>query len=69
MLIYSRTDVAVELIEDIIVSYKKYNLDFHDLQAHLNKRVEASDVQPPIVVDTDQFIEHKENIMDYKSEL
>ena len=46
----------VELTQDI----DQFVSDIHDLEAHLNKKIEASDAQLSIVVDDDQQVEQKE---------
>ncbi|KAG5586338.1 hypothetical protein H5410_046772 [Solanum commersonii] len=45
----------VELTQEI----NQFGSDIHDLEAHLNKKIGASDVQSPIVMDDDQLVEQK----------
>uniref|UniRef100_M1E0V5 Uncharacterized protein n=1 Tax=Solanum tuberosum TaxID=4113 RepID=M1E0V5_SOLTU len=46
----------VELTQEI----DQFGSDIHDLETHLNKKIEASDAQLSIVVDDDQQVEQKE---------
>ncbi|KAG5614761.1 hypothetical protein H5410_014585 [Solanum commersonii] len=57
-LIYMTTQLIegrVELTQEI----DKFDLDVHDLEVDLNKKIEASEAQLPIVVDDDQLVEKK----------
>ncbi|KAG5574858.1 hypothetical protein H5410_054992 [Solanum commersonii] len=49
-------DGRVELTQEI----DQFDSDIHDLETHLNKKIEASDAQLSIVVDNDQQVEQKE---------
>jgi len=40
----------------------QFGSDIHDLEARLNKKIEASDDQSPIVMDDDQLVEKNETI-------
>jgi len=51
-LIEGRTELKQEI--------DQFGLDIHDLQGQLNKKVEASDALQPIIVDTSQLMERKE---------
>ncbi|KAG5571844.1 hypothetical protein H5410_061610 [Solanum commersonii] len=48
----------VELTQEI----DQFGSDIHDLEAHLNKNIEASETQLPIIVDDDQLVEQKEEL-------
>lgn len=39
----------------------RFGLDIYDLEAHLNKKVKASDFQSPIIMYTSQLVEKTEN--------
>ncbi|KAG5591341.1 hypothetical protein H5410_041855 [Solanum commersonii] len=52
---------TVELTQEI----DQFGSYIHDLEAHLNKKIEASDVQSPIVVDDDQLVEQKEEFQPF----
>ena len=51
----------VELTQEI----DQFGSDIHDLEAHLNKKIEASEAQLPIVVDDDQLVEQKEEFQPF----
>jgi len=38
----------------------QFGSNIHDLEAHLNKKIEESKAQLPIVVDDDQLVDQKE---------
>ncbi|KAG5599810.1 hypothetical protein H5410_031180 [Solanum commersonii] len=45
---------------DLTHEINQFGLDIHDIEAHLNKKIEASEAQLPIVVDDYQLVEKKE---------
>uniref|UniRef100_M1DKI1 Uncharacterized protein n=1 Tax=Solanum tuberosum TaxID=4113 RepID=M1DKI1_SOLTU len=51
----------VELTQEI----DQFGSDIHDLEAHLNKKIEASEAQLPIVVDDDPLVEQKEEVQPF----
>ncbi|KAG5609847.1 hypothetical protein H5410_021128 [Solanum commersonii] len=51
----------VELTQDI----DQFGSDIHDLEAHLNKKIEAYDAQLLIIVDDDQLVEQKEEFQPF----
>uniref|UniRef100_M1DKX3 Uncharacterized protein n=1 Tax=Solanum tuberosum TaxID=4113 RepID=M1DKX3_SOLTU len=56
------TYMTTQLIEgrvEFTQEIDQFGSDIHDLEAHLNKKIEASDVQSPIVMDDDQLVEQK----------
>uniref|UniRef100_A0A0V0IYI3 Putative ovule protein n=1 Tax=Solanum chacoense TaxID=4108 RepID=A0A0V0IYI3_SOLCH len=51
----------VELTQEI----NQFGSDIHDLEANLNKKIEASEAQLPNVVDDDQLVEQKEEFQPF----
>uniref|UniRef100_M1DMN3 Uncharacterized protein n=1 Tax=Solanum tuberosum TaxID=4113 RepID=M1DMN3_SOLTU len=51
----------VELTQEI----DQFGSDIHDLETHLNKKIEASYAQLPIVVDNDQLVEQNEELQPF----
>ncbi|KAG5609355.1 hypothetical protein H5410_020636 [Solanum commersonii] len=55
--------MTIQLIEgrvELTQEIDQFGLDIHDLEIHLNKKIEASNAQLSIVVDDDQQVEQKE---------
>ncbi|KAG5632816.1 hypothetical protein H5410_004533 [Solanum commersonii] len=62
------TYMTTQLIEgrvDPTQEIDQFGLDIHDLETHLNKKIEASDAQLPIVLDNDQLVEQKEEFQPF----
>ncbi|KAG5598309.1 hypothetical protein H5410_029679 [Solanum commersonii] len=58
------TYMTSQLIEERVELTQKidqFGSDIHDLETHLNKKIEVSDAQLSIVVDDDQQVEQKED--------
>ncbi|KAG5611609.1 hypothetical protein H5410_022890 [Solanum commersonii] len=51
----------VELTQEI----DQFSSDINDLEAHLNKKIKASEAKLPIVVDDDQLVEQKEEFQPF----
>ncbi|KAG5620135.1 hypothetical protein H5410_005353 [Solanum commersonii] len=63
-LIYMATQLIegrVELTQEI----DQFGSDIHDLEVDLNKKIEASEAQLPIVMDNDQLVEQKEKFQPF----
>uniref|UniRef100_M1DH78 Uncharacterized protein n=1 Tax=Solanum tuberosum TaxID=4113 RepID=M1DH78_SOLTU len=54
------TSQLIEGIVELTQEIDQFHSDIHDLETHLNKKIEASDAQLSIVVDDDQQVEQKE---------
>ncbi|KAG5589958.1 hypothetical protein H5410_040472 [Solanum commersonii] len=62
------THMTTQLIEErveLTQEIYQFGSDIHDLETHLNKKIEASDAQLPIVVDNDQLVEQKEEFQPF----
>uniref|UniRef100_M1DL79 Uncharacterized protein n=1 Tax=Solanum tuberosum TaxID=4113 RepID=M1DL79_SOLTU len=62
------TYITTQLIKgrlELTQEIDQFGSDIHDLEAHLNKKVEASNAQSPIIVDDDRLVEQKEKFQSF----
>ncbi|KAG5609988.1 hypothetical protein H5410_021269 [Solanum commersonii] len=60
-----RTTQLIEGRVELTQEIDQFGSDIHDLEADLNKKIEAFEAQLPIVVDDDQLVEQKEEFQPF----